>query len=208
MSLTPEQLIEKNINIVKERLEISTNYAKDQFILACCNCNSRIKVLVCLILANRVHKNYWMLGLNFEYDFNPDSYINFKSLMDNPVINFDKLYNSFFYINITQLLKYLNELKVPRNKYADIDYIYNIRIAYGDKIIKNVLCEEEQQFRYREPSIKYDANECPVCMNEKMRYVWLTCGHQLCKDCYEKIIKRQGHNSIKCPCCNQLVYHV
>lgn len=193
---------------LKNRLSVSKNYPKDQFILACCMKDDKIKKLIALMMLNNINKNLWLLAIRYPSD-NINKINDFNDCMKNPIMNFDVLYSSDIEFNIDYAIEYMKVLKMNQSVIADIELINHAYVSYYRCVLYSIIKNQGKGFGYKEPANKFPLDECPVCMNEKMRYVWLKCGHNICKDCYEKIQSKSDYDRLfKCPVCNQLVTHV
>lgn len=188
-----EKYDKKVYDIIFNRLQLISNYKQDQFLLACsCKYNS-LKYIIIMLMLDEINPNYKTIVImnNIIYEIK-----DIKS-------NFYNLIKSNNFNNIEYIIKFLNVLKIDSNKINEIAYIYYYNNIDYEKIISNVLDNYENVITYKMPNKIYPLDECPICMNEKMKYIWLKCGHNVCKNCYEILTKNQS--SIKCPYCNTLI---
>lgn len=59
--------------------------------------------------------------------------------------------------------------------------------------------------REPKPTVIFDANECPVCKDDKITLCTLSCGHKICRECYYIMKTKPALIDIKfrvkCPIC-------
>ena len=69
--------------------------------------------------------------------------------------------------------------------------------------------------RKSKPEVTFDATECPVCQDDQVILCSMSCGHKICKMCYNlmktkpTLIDMSGR--VKCPCCrkpSENLFHV
>ena len=69
--------------------------------------------------------------------------------------------------------------------------------------------------RKSKPEVIFDATECPVCQDDRVILCSMSCGHKICKACYNlmktkpTLIDMSGQ--VKCPCCrkpSENLFHV
>lgn len=206
----------KFIRAVIERLKVSPDYSIDQFLAAAAMKNNLVRDIVTLMSLNKINPNYWMLGVVIRKD-NVYKIGLVHEMFKNPIINFIELYKGFrtnhhknviIRINIDRCFHLLRILGLHNNQIEAIERFYLrqcLKYSLYDNIISDAMNKNDYKktIKYKIPKNRYESNECLICMNEKMRYVWLSCGHNLCKDCFEKISKNKRH--IRCPYCNQEV---
>lgn len=190
----------KLLKIVKERLKVSKDILNDQFLIAAARINSHVRDIIDLIRLNEINPKMWVFGFN---DIKSITKLGkFDEIFKNPKTHASFLVNrdsdNFDFQRIEKYLKHFgiqfDRLNVE--KYSE---------SFANEIVKSVLKQfdrKEQNLIYFEPSQKYESSECPVCMCSFMKYVWLPCGHNLCKDCFDKIVgSSERSESIKCPYC-------
>ena len=194
------------LHLISNRLKIVKDYETDQFLIAASMKDNTVRNLIILIMLQKIHPNYWMLGFDCSYDIDPILLRNFGSYMEDAINNFDILYKFLFSYNVEKAINFLKEFKVDNEKIEKIERMKNASINYHRCIIYSIL-NNSRGFDYIVPVNKFANDYCPVCMNEKMRYVWLKCGHNICKDCYEKLVKYNNSRAFKCPYCNVLTSH-
>ena len=69
--------------------------------------------------------------------------------------------------------------------------------------------------RKNEPEVTFDATECPVCQDDQVILCSMSCGHKICKMCYNLMKTKPTlvdmRNRVKCPCCrksSENLFHV
>ena len=195
------------LSYIKNRLKVSKQYHLDQFLLACCNKDNKIKYLIILIMVYKINPKYCMLMIYNIYEVYQDIILEFIDYLKNDPINkFKLLYNLNIQYNISYLINYLKFYNVSNDIIKNITTICNSHLISYNTIINTTIRQKlNKQLVYKKPIKVFESDYCPICMNQRMRYVWLTCGHNLCKDCYEKLVSINYSPHFKCPYCNSIV---
>lgn len=69
------------------------------------------------------------------------------------------------------------------------------------KEVKNNLKGITHTTPLKQFSKKFELDECPICTTKKFKYVWLSCGHNICYHCFKILQSQSQKDKIKCPYC-------
>ena len=159
------------------------NIKEDQFLMASCKIDSIVRDVINMIILSKININYVIFGLRHEENISTLNQImnNFKNPEEH-IIDIFNIATKFSFEEYAK--KYIETLNIQG------DFIMDSPFNKSEaKQIVTYTCEEQKRKRrneiiYREPATKYPISECPVCMNSVMKYIWFTCGHNICKDCF------------------------
>lgn len=113
--------------------------------------------------------------------------------------NLNEIFRGFDYRKtITRLMDIDRKLY---NKYVSFSCSEGFDVDFIIKEVKNNLKGITNVSPLRQFSKKFELDECPICTAKKFKYVWLSCGHNICYHCFKVLQKHSRHNEIKCPYC-------
>ena len=167
----------------------------------------------------KFHENNWEQNSYLYYSFGSYNFVEFLDINITLKITLEKLTLSIQmegyrpYTSNSWIAKSVNLINNVDDGFDDIekkvieilDFVYNFKFDYKyskllDKILsKKDILEKEKMHRSFMYIKHKDIENCSVCMDENK--VTTPCGHNLCRDCFYKIRKKNDHPL--CPLCRE-----
>lgn len=187
------------IPVILDRVNKVEHVEKDMLLKSIAQTSDVYNKLLKIVIAIRINYNNRLLAI-------PLAKIN-------DIKKYNKLFSNLFYSEDGKYyLKsdYSEYLKSPEFKQltsqfecksinkiiSDFDVCnFNYKKVLNDY---NEYIKDACNYKFNVPH-KYPQDTCPICCVSKFKYVWLPCGHNVCKPCFTEMVK---HCNRKCPFCN------
>lgn len=186
-------------SVVFDRVNKVDHIEKDMLLKSIGQVSEKYNKLFKLVIAIRINYNNRLLAI-------PLAKIN-------EMRRYEKLFSNLFccvdrkYLLSVDYSKYLDSIEFkqltsqfeykPLNKVISEFDVCNFKYKQVLSAYKDMV-RDTCSFIFTVPQ-KYPQDACPICCVSKHKYVWLPCGHNLCKPCFTEMVKQGG---CKCPYCN------